>query len=65
MSTTPKDGDTFADYGDFFCSCGRGPYKLWWNGGELDSRKCACGLWYYGEHQRTLIRVNRKGPYAG
>ena len=60
--SVPKDGDDYPE-NEFVCSCGRGPYRLWWNGGELDNLKCECGLWYYGRHERTIIKVDRKGPY--
>lgn len=39
----------------FRCDCGRAVRRLWYNGGELDRKKCPCGIVWYGQHQETVL----------
>lgn len=41
---------------DIHCPCGN-TFFLHWNGGELDRRKCECGLTYWTESTGTILRI--------
>lgn len=49
------NGMDFSD-GKIRCKCGE---TLWlhWNGGELDSKSCTCGRYYYTEHRKTVLVI--------
>lgn len=55
---TPVDGMEFSD-GLIDCPCGE-QVRLWFNGGELDREKCACGIVYSTEHASIVLRVEGK-----
>jgi hypothetical protein len=40
------------------CACGL-TFTMWWNGGELDRHRCACGRVYEGEHRQTVMVVRQ------
>jgi len=46
----------YFDSGEVICKCGA-KFNLYFNGGELDSYQCICGLFYKTESRRVDLVV--------